>query len=109
VMAGFDQLAGKVAVKNRLCEEIDRDPATLETSTLLTAMVDDNVGPDVVPDAMKQRMVAGSAEKVAEQIKANVLDAGIDGVIINMPTSVQGYQPGVITALGNAMKAVLNG
>ena len=34
VMAGFDQLAGKVAVKNRLCEEIGRDPATLETSTL---------------------------------------------------------------------------
>jgi F420-dependent oxidoreductase-like protein len=109
VMAGFDQLSGKVAVKNRLCEEIGRDPATLETSMLVTAMVDDNVTPDVVPDPMKQRMVAGSAEQVAEQIKANVLDAGIDGVIINMPTGVQGYVPGAITAVGKALNAVLEG
>ncbi len=63
-------------------------------------MVDENVTPDAVPDAMKQRMVAGSADQVAEQIKTNVLDAGIDGVIINMPTHLQGYQPGVITAVG---------
>ncbi len=109
VMAGFDQLANKVAVKNRLCEQIGRDPATLETSTLVTAMVDDNVTPDVIPDAMKQRMVAGSGEQVAEQIKKNVFDAGIDSVIINMPTSVQGYQPGAITAAGKALKAVIEG
>ena len=43
---------------------------------------------------MKQRMVVGSAEQVAEQIKTKVLDAGIDGVIINMPTNMQGYAPG---------------
>ena len=109
VMAGFDQLANKVAVKNRLCEEIGRDPATLETSTLITAMVDDNVTPDLIPNAMKQRMVAGSGEQVAEQIKKNVFDAGIDSVIINMPTSVQGYQPGAITAAGKALKAVIEG
>jgi F420-dependent oxidoreductase-like protein len=109
VMAGFDQLADKVAVKNRLCEQIGRDPATLETSTLVTAMVDDNVTPDVIPDAMKQRMVAGSGEQVAEQIKKNVFDAGIDSVIINMPTSVQGYQPGAITAAGKALKAIIEG
>jgi F420-dependent oxidoreductase-like protein len=109
IMAGFDQLAGKVAVKNSLCEEVGRDPASLETSTLLTAMVDESVTPDAVPDAMKQRMVAGSADQVAEQIKTNVLDAGIDGVIINMPTHLQGYQPGVITAVGKALKAVLEG
>ena len=109
VTAGFDQLAGKVAVKNRLCEEIGRDPATLETSTLVTAMVDENVTPDFIPDAMKQRMVVGSGEQVAEQIKKNVFDAGIDSVIINMPTSVQGYRPGAITAAGAALKAVIEG
>jgi F420-dependent oxidoreductase-like protein len=109
VIAGFDQLADKLAAKNRVCEEIGRDPATLETSMLVTAMVDDNATPDLIPDAMKQRMVAGSAESVAEQIKTNVFDAGIDGVIVNMPTSVQGYQPGAITALGKALKSVLEG
>lgn len=109
VIAGFDQLAAKVAVKNRACEEIGRDPATLETSMLVTAMVDENLTADVIPDAMKGRAVVGSAEQVAEQIKKNVLDAGIDGVIINMPTHLQGYVPGIIPALGKALKAVLEG
>jgi F420-dependent oxidoreductase-like protein len=109
VIAQFDQLAAKVAVKNRACEEIGRDPASLETSMLVTAMVDENLTSDVIPDAMKGRMVVGSAEQVAEQIKENVLDAGIDGVIINMPTNVQGYVPGIIPALGKALKAVLEG
>ncbi len=109
VIAQFDQLAAKVAVKNRACEEIGRDPASLETSMLVTAMVDENLTADVIPDAMKGRMVVGSAEQVAEQIKENVLDAGIDGVIINMPTNVQGYVPGIIPALGKALKAVLEG
>ena len=48
-------------------------------------------------------MVVGSAEQVAEQIKTNVLDAGIDGVIMNMPTNIQGYQPGSITDVGKAL------
>jgi F420-dependent oxidoreductase-like protein len=109
VITQFDQLAAKVAVKNRACEEIGRDPASLETSMLVTAMVDENLTADVIPDAMKGRMVVGSAEQVAEQIKKNVLDAGIDGVIINMPTNVQGYVPGIIPALGKALKAVLEG
>jgi F420-dependent oxidoreductase-like protein len=109
VIARFDQLADKVAVKNRACEEIGRDPATLETSMLVTAMVDENVTDDIVPDAMKGRTVVGSAEQVAEQIKEKVLGAGIDGVVINMPTHIRGYQPGVIPALGKAVKAVLEG
>ena len=109
ITVGFDELAGKVAVKNWLCEEIGRDPATLETSMLVTALVDKNVTPDFVLDHMKQRMVAGSGEQVAEQIKTNVFDAGIDSVIINMPTSVQGYRPGAITAAGEALRAVIGG
>ena len=109
VIAGFDQLADKVAVKNRACEEIGRDPATLETSMLVTALVDENATADVIPDAMKGRMVVGSAEHIAEQIKVKVLDAGIDGVIVNMPTNVQGYQPGLIAALGEALKPLVEG
>jgi hypothetical protein len=34
-----------------------------------------------------------------------VLDAGIDGVIINMPT--HRYTPGVITAVGEALKPLV--
>ncbi|WIM88981.1 LLM class F420-dependent oxidoreductase [Candidatus Mycobacterium wuenschmannii] len=103
VIAGFDQLAGKVKVVRERCEEIDRDPATLETSMLVTVLLDDNVKPDQVPDEMGGRMLAGSADYIAEQVKAKVLDAGIDGVIINMPS----YTPGVIAAVGEALRPVV--
>ncbi len=109
VIAGFHKLADKVAAKNRSCEEIGRDPGTLETSMLVTALVAENATDAVIPDAMKGRMVVGSAERIAEQIKTKVLDAGIDGVIVNMPTNVQGYQPGLIAALGEVLKPLVEG
>ena len=46
VIAGFDELPGKVNAVRERCEEAGRDPATLETSMLLTVLVDDNVKPD---------------------------------------------------------------
>ena len=107
VIAGFDELSAKVKVVRERCEEIGRDPATLETSTLITAMVDENVTEDFIPEELKQRMVFGGADRIAEQIKTKVFDAGIDGVIMNLPTSIQGYQPGHITALGEALKPLV--
>jgi len=107
VIAGFDELSAKVKVVRERCEEIGRDPATLETSTLVTAMVDENVTEDFIPEELKQRMVFGGADRIAEQIKTKVFDAGIDGVIMNLPTSIQGYQPGHITALGEALKPLV--
>jgi len=103
VIAGFDELPAKVKVVRQRCEEIGRDPATLETSTLITAVIDENFKADQIPDEMTQRMVFGSAESVADQIKTKVLDAGIDGAIINMPF----YTPGVITAAGEALRPVV--
>jgi len=103
VIAGFDELPGKLAVVRRRCEEIGRDPATLETSMLVTALVDDNATPDQIPAAMRQRMVAGGAESVAEQLKTKVLDAGIDSLILNLPL----YTPGVISAAGEALRPLV--
>lgn len=108
VIAGFDELAKKVAVVKQRCEEIDRDPATLETSMLVGAVVGD-MSPDMIPDDFKQRMVVGSVDQIADQIKTKVLDAGIDGVIIFVPTQTVGYQPGQITALGEALKPLVAG
>jgi len=107
VIAGFDELPRKLQVVKERCEEIGRDPATLETSMLVTAMVDENVTADIIPDQMRQRMVAGSAEAIAEQLKSKVFDAGVDGVVLNLPTSMQGYQHGHITALGDALKPLV--
>jgi F420-dependent oxidoreductase-like protein len=102
VIAGFDQLPGKVKVVRERCEEIGRDPATLETSILLTVLLDENAKPDQIPAEMSQRMLPGGAEFIAEQVQAKVLDAGI-GVIINMPF----YTPGVVTAAAEALRPLV--
>ena len=103
VIAGFDQLPGKVKVVRERCEEIGRDPATLETSILLTVLLDENAKPDQIPAEMSQRMLVGSPDYVAEQVQTKVLDAGIDGVIINMPF----YTPGVVTAAAEALRPLV--
>jgi len=107
IIGGFEELPHKLGVVRDACEKIDRDPATLETSMLLTALIDDRATPDAIPEANRQNMVAGSAESVAEQLKAKVFDVGVDGVIINIPTQVTGYVPGVIAALGAALHSVI--
>ncbi|WP_071289188.1 LLM class F420-dependent oxidoreductase [Mycolicibacterium llatzerense] len=109
IIGGFDELPHKLGVVRGACEKIDRDPATLETSMLLTALVDDRATSDLIPEANRQNMVAGSAESVAEQLKAKVFDVGVGGVIINIPTQVTGYVPGVITALGAALHSAIGG
>jgi F420-dependent oxidoreductase-like protein len=103
IIAGFDELPGKLDALAKRCDEAGRDRSTLETSILLTVLVDENVKPDQIPAEMSGRMLAGSAEQVAEQVQAKVLDAGVDGVIINMPF----YTPGVVAAVGEALRPLV--
>jgi F420-dependent oxidoreductase-like protein len=103
VIAGFDQLPQKVKVVQARCEDIGRDPATLETSVLITVLLDDNIAPDQIPAEMTQRMAAGSPDSVADQLKTKVIDAGIDSLIINIPF----YTPGIVTAAGAALRSVV--
>ena len=103
IIASFAELPGKVAALARRCEEVGRDPATLETSMLLTAVPDASMTDDMLPGEMRGSMVVGSPHKIAEAVKTNVVDAGIDGVIVNIPA----YVPGSITAVGEALRPVL--
>ena len=48
-------------------------------------------------------MVVGSANHIAEEIQAKVLDVGVDGVVINMPA----YTPGAIAAVGDALRPLV--
>jgi F420-dependent oxidoreductase-like protein len=105
IIAGFDELPGKLAVLTQRCEEVGRDPATLETSALVTALIDENASGDVIPAEMGQRMVVGSPDSIADQIKTKVFGAGIDGVIINVPF----YAPGAVAKLGEALKPLVAG
>lgn len=103
IIAAFDEVPGKVEALQLRCAEVDRDPATLETSVLLTAVPDPNFPEDRLPEAMRGRMVVGSPERIAEVVKTNVIDAGVDGVVINLPS----YRPGSISAVGAALRPVV--
>ncbi len=109
VIAGFDELPRKVQVVKQQCEAIDRDPATLETSMLVFTMIDENITADMIPDEVKQQVVFGSPDQVAEQVKTKILDAGIDGVILSPTTHITGYRPGGITAVAEALKPLISG
>ena len=74
---------------------------------LVIAIIDENVTADLIPDDFKQQAVVGSPDQVAEQIKTKVLDAGVDGVILSPVTSLNGYHPGGITAVGEALKPLV--
>ena len=103
IIAAFDELPGKMEALARRCDEVDRDPATLETSMLLTAVPDDGMTDDMLPAEMRGRMVVGSPERIAEAVATKVVGAGVDGVILNLPA----YVPGSITKVGEALRPVL--
>jgi F420-dependent oxidoreductase-like protein len=109
IIAGFDTLPHKVQVVKENCEKIDRDPATLETSTLVFTVVDENITLDMIPDNVRQQAAVGGPEQVAEQIKTKVLDAGVDGVILSPVTNLNGYQPGGITAVAEKLRPLIAG
>ncbi|OPX12236.1 LLM class F420-dependent oxidoreductase [Mycobacterium sp. AT1] len=109
IIAGFDELARKIRVVKENCEKIDRDPATLETSMLVVAIIGEGVTAEFIPEDFRQQAVFGSPEQVAEQVKEKVLDAGVDGVILSPVTSIDGYHPGQVTAVGELLKPLLNG
>lgn len=103
VIAPFKELPGKVDALQRRCEEAGRDPGTLETSVLLTVVPDPAFTDDLVPPAMRGRMAVGSPDRIAETVRAHVVDAGIDGVVVNLPA----YRPGSIAAIGEALRPVV--
>jgi hypothetical protein len=103
LITGLDTLPRKLDALAKRCDEAGRDRSTLETSLLLTVLVDENIKPDQIPAERSARMLAGSAEYIAEQVQARVLDVGIDGVIINMPF----YRPGVVAAVGKALRPLV--
>ncbi|OBF19544.1 LLM class F420-dependent oxidoreductase [Mycobacterium sp. ACS4331] len=105
VITSFDQLPHKLGVVRQRCEEIDRDPATLETSMLITVVPDEKLSVDHLPEGMRGNTVVGSPDAVAEQVRTKVFDAGATGVIFNLSA----YTPGVLTDLATALKPVLPG
>jgi F420-dependent oxidoreductase-like protein len=103
VIAPFEELPAKMAALDRRCEEAGRDRSTLETSVLLTVVPDPALDEDLIPPAMRGRMAVGAPRQIAEAVGDNVVQAGIDGVIVNLPR----YVPGSITAVAEALRPVV--
>lgn len=104
IIAPIDELPAKLSVLKQRCAEVNRDPSTLETSSLLTVVLDGFESRDI-PEAQGERVVTGSPQQVAEIIKSRVLDVGVDGVIINLPS--HGHTPGVISQLGDVLQPLI--
>ncbi|WP_205872992.1 LLM class F420-dependent oxidoreductase [Mycobacterium camsae] len=104
IVAAFEELPRKMEAVRARCAEVGRDPATLETSMMLTVLVDENAKPEQLPESVAARMAVGSPAQIAEQFQAKVLDAGLDGAVINIPG---GHIPGVITSVAEALRPLL--
>ncbi|MFF5083385.1 TIGR03560 family F420-dependent LLM class oxidoreductase [Actinoplanes sp. NPDC000266] len=110
IICDLDDLPRKVAVLRQRCEEIGRDPATLATSFLATGVVgetDQEVKEldATLDDGRRARAFVGLPAQVAEQIQEKVLDAGIDGICVNLIRN--GHRPGVVAAVGAALKPLV--
>lgn len=103
LIATFDELPHKVSVIRRACEKVDRDPATLETTMLVTVIPDETVSPERRRKGARGNVVGGDPEVIAALLKSKVFDEGVDGVVFNMPV----YRSGAIAAVGAALREVL--
>jgi F420-dependent oxidoreductase-like protein len=106
LIANIDELPAKLDVLKQRCAEIDRDPTTLETSCLLTVVLEGYDAPTDIGEARSGRAVVGTPDQVADEIKRRVLDVGIDGIIVNLPT--HRHTPGVITKVGEALRPLID-
>jgi len=105
IIAGLDELPGKVDALAARCDEVGRDRSTLKTTAYLSVMISEDIKPDQIPAEMRGRMVVGGPAQIADQVQAKVLDVGIDGVIINL--AAHGYTPGVITTAAEALRPLV--
>jgi len=106
IIADMSELPGKLRALEQRCAEANRDPATLTTSCLLTVVLDGYESHAAMAEARGGRAVTGTPQQVADEIKRRVLDVGIDGGIVNLPT--HRYTPGVITKVGEALKPLIS-
>jgi F420-dependent oxidoreductase-like protein len=110
IICARSDIPRKVAALRQRCEELDRDPATLPTSHLSSVVVAETrqqaeAAREQVPPERRGNVIVGTPEQVAETIRTEVLDAGIDGITINMP--FDGHRAGLVTAVGEALRPLV--
>ncbi|MGB8382413.1 MAG: LLM class F420-dependent oxidoreductase [Dermatophilaceae bacterium] len=106
VICDREYIPRKVAAVRQRCEEAGRDPASLATSYLASVMLTESEEAaravlDVVPPERLRRVFIGTPESVAESLQGDVLDQGIDGLVVNMV--LNGHEPGVVALAGQTL------
>ena len=103
----------KIDVLERHCEAEGRDPAGIVKTRLGTIIVASaaeeaerrkaawQADKRIADDALAMRLTWGDSEQIAERVRP-LLDAGIDGLIFNMPT---GSTPEDVERAGRALRA----
>jgi F420-dependent oxidoreductase-like protein len=104
IIAGLDQLPGKMDALAARCDEAGRDRSTLGTTAYVTLIINEDIKPDQLPKELGYA-VAGSPASIADQVQAKVLDVGVDGVIISL--AAHGYTPGLITTAAEALRPLV--
>ncbi|RDI59078.1 LLM class F420-dependent oxidoreductase [Nocardia pseudobrasiliensis] len=118
IICDASELPRKLDALHQRCDEVGRDPKTLETSFLAFAFLDESGDraralqrayqerTDLSPTSTDRQFV-GDADEVAEQIQRRVLEHGVDGVIVNMVGN--GHEPGVLELAGKTLGPLVQG
>jgi len=125
--AGREEIPHKVAVVTEQCEAAGRDPVTLNTTWLASAVVgstpsEAEAARDAVlaerglrwadlDDGMRQaltsRILIGTPESIAQEVLDVAIAPGLDGVILNFPAN--GADADAVAAVGAAVRAAISG
>jgi alkanesulfonate monooxygenase SsuD/methylene tetrahydromethanopterin reductase-like flavin-dependent oxidoreductase (luciferase family) len=104
-----------VGVIERHCEDVGRDPSEITKTKLGTLVLrDSDEEAQAIVGAFRDRgmpedrlaafLLAGDADAIAEQVAAH-LDAGLDGMIVNMPDA---YDLEQVAAAGELLSKVID-
>ncbi|MDF8265625.1 LLM class F420-dependent oxidoreductase [Luteipulveratus flavus] len=120
LICAVEDIPRKLEAIDARCSDVGRDRSTLEVSYLASVFVDESthkareiqetharkLGQDPADLRENRRQIVGSPDEVAGQIKETILDAGVDGVIINLIGN--GHVPGVVAMAGEALSPLVH-
>ncbi|WP_433599213.1 LLM class F420-dependent oxidoreductase [Nocardia sp. CA-135953] len=128
MICNASELPRKIEALHARCEEIGRDPKTLETSYLGYMIIDEDgdrarklhaemlakqaeqdmsgLSTPALRQGQTDRHFVGDPDDIAEQIQRRVLDQGVHGLIVNMVTN--GHQPGILELAGQTLSPLVH-
>jgi F420-dependent oxidoreductase-like protein len=122
--SGFDELPHKLEVLEQHCDDVGRDPATINKTPLCSVAVGHTMEEasalrngflsargldwDTLDDATRAlvgaRLIVGDPDTVGERI-SEVIGLGVDGITFNMPAN--GHDPEAVTRTVGVFKAAV--